>query len=191
LIDAGINEEVEDDCAELWANTLWNSLGAAGDTSPDVFRIDLQLGDTLLFCTDGLTKHVRDDAIHEALSGNDEAEVVCQNLTSAANDDGGSDNITLVVARFLDSEEAKSANAEEALAPPEVSPDELSELSTIDQIKVPNEILEAPSPECVPNPDDGVRPTVLVSRRPKEDEKEFRDSHVLKTLKIQSASRNA
>ncbi len=159
LIDAGINEEVEDDCAELWANTLWNSLGAAGDTTPDVFRVDLQPGDSLLFCTDGLTKHVSDDAIREALSGNDDAEQVCRRLTDAANDDGGTDNITIVVAHFLESGEARAASATEAaIAPPEVGSDELSELSTLDQIRIPQKITDLPLPGEAPEPDEGLNP---------------------------------
>ncbi len=138
LLDAGINEEVEDDCAELWANTLWNSLGAGGDTAPDVFRIDLQLGDSLLFCTDGLTKHVSDQTLQETLSGTDDAETVCRTLTQEANNEGGTDNITMVVARFLDSEEARSAETTaEAIAPPPLTDEKLEGMSTIELINLP------------------------------------------------------
>ena len=152
LIDAGINEEVEDDCAELWANTLWNSLGAGGDTSPDVFRIDLQLGDSLLFCTDGLTKHVSDDAMRDSLSGRESAESICRALTQEANNEGATDNITMVVARFLDSDEAQIADTvAEAVAPPELTDDELANLSTLDQIIIPKEFSDL----LVPQKDDG------------------------------------
>ncbi|MFT5323182.1 MAG: serine/threonine protein phosphatase PrpC [Planctomycetaceae bacterium] len=145
LIDAGINDEGEDDC-ELWANTLWNSLGAEADTLPDVFRVDLQLGDSLLFCTDGLTKHVTDDRIKDALVGTESAETVCRSLTQEANDEGGTDNITMVTARFLDSDDAQIADTlAEAASPPEFTDAELANMSTIDQIKIPKSI-SAPLP---------------------------------------------
>lgn len=159
LIDAGINEEVEDDCAELWANTLWNSLGADGDTAPDVFRIDLQLGDSLLFCTDGLTKHVSDKTLQESLSGTDDAETVCRNLTHEANNEGGTDNITLVVVRFLDSEEALTEETgTEAIAPPPLTDKKLEGMSTIEQIKIPKESLNKPLPDILPDKGDDLAP---------------------------------
>lgn len=148
LLDAGISDEIKDDAAELWANTLWNSLGADGETKPDVFRAELQLGDTVLFCTDGLTKHVSDDTIGNALAGRDEAETVCRDLIQAANDDGGSDNITLVVARFLNSGKARVGDTmAEQIAPPQPTPEQLGDASTVDCIPVP------PTPIPVVRPD--------------------------------------
>lgn len=148
LIDAGINEEEEDSFAEMWANTLWNSLGADSDTAPDVFRVDLQLGDSLLFCTDGLTRHVSDEMLREKLTGTDAAETVCRSLIREANDKGGCDNITLVVARFLDSDDLQLALAEAGNETSSSSADDDSSmLSTIDQIKVPKELLAEPLPD--------------------------------------------
>lgn len=147
LIDAGINEEEEDSFAEMWANTLWNSLGADSDTTPDVFRVDLQLGDSLLFCTDGLTRHVSDEMLLERLAGSDAAEAVCRSLIREANEKGGSDNITLVVARFLDSDELHLARTAEGKKASPAADDDSSMLSTIDQIKIPKELLEEPLPD--------------------------------------------
>lgn len=148
LIDAGINEEEEDSFAEMWANTLWNSLGADSDTTPDVFRVDLQLGDSLLFCTDGLTRHVSDEMLRDRLAGTDAAETVCRSLIRDANEKGGSDNITLVVARFLDSDEVLHAHtATEKELSPSVADDDSSMLSTIDQIRIPKEPGGEPLPD--------------------------------------------
>lgn len=142
LIDAGISQD--DSFAGLWANTLWNSLGAENDTSPDVFRIDLQLGDSLLFCTDGLTKHVSEERIESSLAGTENAETVCRTLIDEANRDGGSDNITLVVARFLDSDDVKYADAAAGNEASSASDMDSSMLSTVDQIKIPEELTEKP-----------------------------------------------
>jgi protein phosphatase len=89
-----------------WANVLWNVVG--GDTPEltiDVYRSELQLGDSLLLCTDGLTKHVPDSRLAEALASEAGVHAVCDQLVEAANAAGGTDNITVVVARFLDREE--------------------------------------------------------------------------------------
>jgi protein phosphatase len=83
-------------------NTLWNVIGGVTpELSPEVHRVDLRIGDSLLLCTDGLTKHASDDAIEELLSRGLWAQEVCQRAVAAANDGGGTDNTTVVVARFL------------------------------------------------------------------------------------------
>jgi protein phosphatase len=102
--DAGVESEVPDDSeSSRWSNTLWNVLGGdSNDLAPDVYRANLQLGDTLLLCTDGLTKHLSDDRIKEHLNKVGPAEKICQGLVEAANTDGGTDNITVVVARLCE-----------------------------------------------------------------------------------------
>ncbi len=78
---------------------------AVGNTEseiwPEISSLDLQPGDTLLLCSDGLTKHVADVPVAELLAGADSAKHACAALVEAALTDGGSDNITVVVARWL------------------------------------------------------------------------------------------
>ncbi|HUF51427.1 MAG TPA: hypothetical protein VMN60_11365, partial [Longimicrobiales bacterium] len=54
-----------------------------------------------LLCSDGLTKHVSDERIRERLLAMTSARQVCEDLLQDALDDGGRDNITIVVARAL------------------------------------------------------------------------------------------
>jgi serine/threonine protein phosphatase PrpC len=82
---------------------LWNVVGCGSDElSPAVYRADLQLNDTLLLCTNGLTGHLSDDDIAESLNANVDAKEACHRLVNAANQAGGTDNTTVVVARFRD-----------------------------------------------------------------------------------------
>lgn len=84
-------------------NVLWNAVGGETDeVEPDIFREDLEFGDTILLCTDGLTKHVPDAEIEGVLlrHQNQSTVDVCRELVAAANAGGGTDNITVVVARF-------------------------------------------------------------------------------------------
>jgi protein phosphatase len=62
--------------------------------------VDLQPGDVLLLCTDGLTRHVPDERIASVLGRAVDAESACRQLVGDALDGGGSDNITVIVARM-------------------------------------------------------------------------------------------
>jgi serine/threonine protein phosphatase PrpC len=82
---------------------LWNVLG--GDREQihsTVYRAELHWGDMLLLCTDGLPQHVSDEVICETLADSNSAERACHDLVAAANESGGSDNVTVVVASFRD-----------------------------------------------------------------------------------------
>lgn len=81
---------------------LYNVLSSAvgGDLSPEVGLIDLEPDDVLLLCTDGLTTHVPDDRIAEVLGRSSTTALAGRALVDAALEGGGTDNITVVVARF-------------------------------------------------------------------------------------------
>jgi len=81
-------------------NMLASAIGAR-DMEPAVDFFPLEHGDTLLLCTDGLTKHVSDSRIEEILGNASDAETGCRSLIDLALSAGGSDNVTAVVARVL------------------------------------------------------------------------------------------
>lgn len=84
-----------------WKDVLWNTLGAGEQVAdPRVHRVELEPGDALLLCTDGLTKHVSDGRLQELLAADEPSATTCGKLIERANAGGGSDNITAVVARF-------------------------------------------------------------------------------------------
>ena len=95
LVDIGAVTEQHAEKAGLY-NVLSSAVG--GDFVPSVGVVDLADGDALLLCTDGLTKHVSDDRIAEIL-GSQTAEAAVHSLIDAALDDGGTDNVTVVVAK--------------------------------------------------------------------------------------------
>ncbi len=81
-----------------WAHVLSSAIGGT-QTAPVVTHFDQVWGNTYLLCSDGLTKHVSDDKICERLNNMKSAKQVCEDLLQDALDDGGSDNITIVVGR--------------------------------------------------------------------------------------------
>ncbi len=104
LIDSG--EMTFDEANQSRFNhTLWNVVGGHDPTvEAEVSVHQLQLGDTLLICTDGLTGAVGDDVIAEVLSASHRSREACHTLIQLANQAGGKDNITAIVARFIDSQ---------------------------------------------------------------------------------------
>jgi protein phosphatase len=126
-VDSGVLDANEAETSP-WSNVLWNVVGGTSDElAPHVHKSELQLGDSLLLCTDGLNKHVSDEQIAQLLEDDMSAEQTCIRLVDTANEAGGTDNITVVVARFHDRLEQSSfmeaeAGAEETIAGTAVVP---------------------------------------------------------------------
>jgi serine/threonine protein phosphatase PrpC len=90
--------------AARFRNVLTRAIGATGvGCEPDVERYQLADGDRLLLCTDGLTNMVDDGPMACELGRGTPSADVCQALVDLALDQGGKDNVTVVVAtyRFL------------------------------------------------------------------------------------------
>ena len=81
-------------------STISRYMGMEGVVYPDIRSMKVREGDRLLLCSDGLWGMVSDEAISETLSRDDDSEQACQALVQAANEGGGQDNITVLVARF-------------------------------------------------------------------------------------------
>ncbi len=80
------------------AVNLASAIGGS-DIAPVVGLIDLEPGDTVMLCSDGLTKHVGDQDIDTVLSAAVGAEASTRRLVDAALSAGGTDNVTVIVAR--------------------------------------------------------------------------------------------
>ena len=81
---------------------ITRALGIEASVAVDVLTVELEPGDRLLLCSDGLTTMVRDDAIAEILAAERDRERAADALVDAANAAGGADNVTVVVADVVD-----------------------------------------------------------------------------------------
>jgi len=97
LIDAGVMARAEAGRTR-WAHTLSSAIGGR-QTAPIVTRLEQEWGNVGLLCSDGLTRHVSDERIRDRLRGMTSARQVCEDLLQDALDDGGTDNITILVGR--------------------------------------------------------------------------------------------
>lgn len=73
------------------------SVGMAGEPVPECRLVELQPGDRLLLCTDGLVGMLVDEEISRILAAGGELEAVCRRLVDAANEAGGRDNVTVLM----------------------------------------------------------------------------------------------
>ncbi|MCK6593068.1 MAG: protein phosphatase 2C domain-containing protein, partial [Polyangiaceae bacterium] len=99
LIEAGQLTEEEAETFEH-NNIILQALGTADTVQVDLTYVPLRSGDTLMLCSDGLSGMIRNDEIREVLRSTDEPVEACKLLTERANQAGGHDNITVVVAKF-------------------------------------------------------------------------------------------
>jgi serine/threonine protein phosphatase PrpC len=99
LIEAGQLTEEEAETFEH-NNIILQALGTADTVQVDLTFCELRRGDTLLLCSDGLSGMVRFEDIREVLVSTPEPIDACKVLTERANQAGGHDNITVIVARF-------------------------------------------------------------------------------------------
>ena len=83
-----------------WANVLSSAIGGQ-EAAPVVTRIVRDWGAVILLCSDGLTKHVPDRRIQERIEAMTSSRQLCEDLVQDALDDGGSDNVTVLVGRTL------------------------------------------------------------------------------------------
>lgn len=120
LMDAEINQVTEDHsyvavmmrAGEITAeeakhhpdkNVITRAIGAAWDIRVDFFEVDLEPGDKILMCSDGLSNMVEDKDLLDIVTSSYIGDVVDE-LINEAKKNGGLDNITAVVIDPFDEE---------------------------------------------------------------------------------------
>jgi len=100
LVDVGQISEAEAE-THMFRNVILQALGAQTDLTPATGRIKIHKGDILLLCSDGLSGKLRNEEIRKIVTdSNPDLVAACTALIAEANDRGGEDNITVVLARF-------------------------------------------------------------------------------------------
>jgi serine/threonine protein phosphatase PrpC len=113
LVRRGLLTEEEAD-AHPQRNVITRALGAEPEVQVDELVYELRSGDVILLCTDGLYAEVGEAAIARIIAGAPTLAEAADALVEAANQAGGSDNITVVLARFAGQEAEDVAEAEAA-----------------------------------------------------------------------------
>lgn len=87
-------------------NIITRAMGVSPTVDVDVFEHDWHAGDVLLLCSDGLHGSVEEDEIVSILCSGKTLDEMCDALTQTALDNGGTDNITLILIQCEEDEPA-------------------------------------------------------------------------------------
>lgn len=87
-------------------NIILRALGMSGEPSADLVRVEVQEGDRIILCTDGLTSHIEDLELAAMLTEERDPETCARRLIQEANARGGEDNVTVVIVDLEEGDEA-------------------------------------------------------------------------------------
>lgn len=96
LVRAGASRQLTDDHSSGVAHGITRFLGDPRGVQPDIFVEELLVGDRLLLCSDGLTRHVDLAEIAERAADADTDRAV-DDLIALTNSRGGEDNVTVIL----------------------------------------------------------------------------------------------
>lgn len=89
-------------------NIITKSLGGDERVMPEIFSCEIQKGDRILLCSDGLCGMLMDEQIVEIIQNQPDVNQCVAALVDAANESGGNDNITAVMAVIVETAPAAS-----------------------------------------------------------------------------------
>ena len=92
----GINEEEARHHPDK--NIITRAIGVKEDVEVDFYEFSLKKGDIILMCSDGLSNMIEDEEIFAIVKGARDIVEAGQNLIDRANENGGNDNISVVLA---------------------------------------------------------------------------------------------
>lgn len=79
-------------------NIITRAIGVKESVLADFFAVEIKPKDRMLLCSDGLTNMLEDKEIHRIIRGNEDIRQAVEELIRAANENGGRDNIAVVLA---------------------------------------------------------------------------------------------
>jgi protein phosphatase len=102
LVDRGFYSQ-EEAQRSTNRNYVTRALGVEANVDVEVQEIDVQKGDYFLMCSDGLPDMVEDEDIHLTISTfSNDVRTVGEQLIKLTNDNGGRDNVSVILVRVTD-----------------------------------------------------------------------------------------
>jgi protein phosphatase len=81
-------------------NVIYSTIGDKPDMEMGLYHVDLQPGDRLLLCSDGLSGMITDEEILAISHSQPDPAAACKALIEAAKRAGGHDNITAIIVQM-------------------------------------------------------------------------------------------
>jgi protein phosphatase len=102
LVDRGFYSQ-EEAQRSTNRNYVTRALGVEANVEVEIQEIDVKKGDYFLMCSDGLPDMVEDEDIHLTISTfNNDVRTIGEQLIKLTNDNGGRDNVSIVLVRVAD-----------------------------------------------------------------------------------------
>ncbi len=98
--------------SELPKNVITRALGMQDNVVVDLQHDDPRPGDVYVLCSDGLSGMVSDDDIRQIVAATNDIREACRRLIQRANERGGEDNITAVLIKIEEHEEAVESDSD-------------------------------------------------------------------------------
>ncbi|HTR77924.1 MAG TPA: Stp1/IreP family PP2C-type Ser/Thr phosphatase [Gemmatimonadaceae bacterium] len=99
LVEAGELTEEEAEHSDR-RNIILQALGPEASIKVDLTHQQVRRDDMLVLCSDGLSTQIGRDEIAHIVSTEPDLKAACKRLIDQANENGGPDNITAIIARF-------------------------------------------------------------------------------------------
>jgi len=80
-------------------HVITRALGCSEEIIVDTYLSDIKDGDAFIICTDGLTNMLEEEEIKRIVKNIDDIDAVCEELVRKTNENGGMDNVTVIVIR--------------------------------------------------------------------------------------------
>ncbi|MCA9608861.1 MAG: Stp1/IreP family PP2C-type Ser/Thr phosphatase [Myxococcales bacterium] len=87
---------------ELPKNVITRALGMQDSVVVDLVPEQPQLGDVYVLCSDGLSGMITDEVIRDTVLAHEELDAAAKGLIDRANENGGEDNVTVVLLRVTE-----------------------------------------------------------------------------------------
>ncbi len=81
-------------------NVISRAIGADSDVEPEIIEIEVDETTTLLLCSDGITRHIRDDQLERLLRSGNHPQTVCETFKQLCYNEGAEDNLTAIIVDF-------------------------------------------------------------------------------------------
>lgn len=81
-------------------NVISRAIGADSEVEPEIIEIEVDETTTLLLCSDGITRHIRDDQLERLLRSGNHPQTVCETMKQLCYNEGAEDNLTAIIVDF-------------------------------------------------------------------------------------------
>jgi TolA-binding protein len=81
-------------------NVISRAIGADSEVEPEIIEIEVDETTTLLLCSDGITRHIRDEQLERLLRSGHHPQSICETMKQLCYEAGAEDNLTAIVVDF-------------------------------------------------------------------------------------------